>query len=345
MTAALAIAAFLAALALTGLLASGRVPLAVLDHPNERSLHARPTPRGGGLAFAPPILAAGAWLGLREPAGEALAWAGAAAALVVVVSFLDDRRRLRRAPRFLAHLAAAALLAAGGLVPPALLLPGWAVPLPLAAGALFVLLLVAWLTNLYNFMDGMDGFAGGMAVIGFGAFALLGWQAGDPIFATLSLVVAASVAGFLFYNFPPARIFMGDVGSSLLGFLVAALGLWAERDGLFPLWVTLLVFSPFIVDATVTLALRIARGEPFLEAHRQHYYQRLVRLGWGHRRTVLHEYALMLACAGSALLAVRLPPPGQWALLCAWGIAYTLLMRHVSVLERRGRGDAGRPAL
>ena len=145
--------------------------------------------------------------------------------------------------------------------------------------------------------------------------------------------LAAASAGFLTCNFPPARIFLGDTGSTALGFLAAACGLWGSRTGLFPFWVALLVFSPFIVDATVTLLRRLLRGEKVWEAHRSHYYQRLVLLGWGHRRTVLVEYALMLVCAGSAALAVRLPPAGQLGLAGGWIGVYGLLLVGVSQFQ------------
>jgi UDP-N-acetylmuramyl pentapeptide phosphotransferase/UDP-N-acetylglucosamine-1-phosphate transferase len=182
-------------------------------------------------------------------------------------------------------------------------------------------------------MDGMDGFAGGMAVIGFSALAWLG-QA-DAGFSAICLTVAGACAGFLVFNFPPARIFLGDIGSTILGFLVAACGLWGYQAELFPFWALLLVFSPFIVDATVTLVRRLLRGEKVWQAHRSHYYQRLVLLGWGHRRTVRVEYALMLACAGSTLLAVHWSPTGQATLVAAWVLVYGLLMWGVSWLERR----------
>jgi UDP-N-acetylmuramyl pentapeptide phosphotransferase/UDP-N-acetylglucosamine-1-phosphate transferase len=203
----------------------------------------------------------------------------------------------------------------------------------------FAVLFTVWMTNLYNFMDGMDGFAGGMAVIGFATFALFGWRADHESFATVSLALAAASAGFLIFNFPPARIFMGDVGSSTLGFVVAALSIWGARDGVFPHWIAVLVFSPFVVDATVTLFRRLIRGERIWEPHRTHYYQRLVRLGWGHRKTVLWEYALMLASAGSALWAVSLPPAGQWALILAWATVYTGLAVLVSRLEQTSKAN------
>jgi len=339
----LAAAAFLASLVLTGALVSGRLPFAVLDHPNHRSLHVEPTPRGGGLAFGVAIcfaLGAFAWFG--PGAGATVDWIMAGAVLVAAVSLADDRWRLHPGLRIPVHFAAATSLIGAGLVPGLIEFPGSALALPAWLGTLFALFYAVWLLNLYNFMDGMDGFAGGMAVIGFGTYAILGWQTGATAFAALNLIIAGAVGGFLVFNFPPARIFMGDVGASPLGFLAAALSLWATRDGLFPLWVGVLIFSPFIVDATVTLGRRLARRERVWEAHRSHYYQRLVRLGWGHRKTVLWEYLLMLACAASALAAVRLPAAGRWWLLCAWAIAYTVLMLWVGRLESRGKGDAAR---
>jgi len=132
---------------------------------------------------------------------------------------------------------------------------------------------------------------------------------------------------------------MGDVGSSLLGFLAAALALWGERDGIAPLWVTLLIFSPFIVDASVTLLRRSWRGEKFWQAHKRHYYQRLVQLGWGHKKTVLWEYALMIACAGSALWAARQTPPAQWFILAFWALCYPILIFGVTRIERARHSD------
>jgi UDP-N-acetylmuramyl pentapeptide phosphotransferase/UDP-N-acetylglucosamine-1-phosphate transferase len=194
-------------------------------------------------------------------------------------------------------------------------------------------LFILWMINLYNFMDGMDGFAGGMAVIGFTTLAWLGRA--DAGFAAVNLTIAAASAGFLAYNFPPARLFLGDTGSTALGFLAAACSLWGSAAGLFPFWAALWVFSPFIVDATVTLLRRLMRGERVWEAHRSHYYQRLVLLGWGHRRTVLAEYVLMLACAGSAMLAVHLPTHSAFLLALGVGSVYGLLMGGVRRLERR----------
>lgn len=341
--AVISVLAWLLSMALTRYLCSSHARLRILDHPNERSLHSRVVPRTGGLAILAasyPSLAL--WVVLRG-VSEVLVWVAGGAALVAAVSLWDDRSGLPAAIRLAVHVVAAALLMAGGLQLAAVLLPGCVLPMPGALVVVAVVLFTVWMTNLYNFMDGMDGFAGGMAVIGFATYAVLGWRAGHESFATVSLVLAAASGGFLAFNFPPARIFMGDVGSSTLGFLAAALSIWGARDGVFPHWVAVLVFSPFVVDATVTLFRRLFRGERVWQAHRAHYYQRLVRLGWGHRKTVLWEYLLMLASAGSALWAVSLPPAGQWALILVWAAVYVVLAAFVSRLEQTSKTPSPMP--
>lgn len=327
--------AFVIALLLARYLCHPGARLRVLDYPNERSLHTRPTPRTGGLAILVAICGATVPLALAWPTPTAATIAGGGL-LIALISFLDDRFTMSPVLRMLAHVSAAILLLAGGLGAPDLSLPGLQLAWPLAIGAPLSVVFVVWMVNLYNFMDGMDGFAGGMAVIGFSSLALLGMIAGNTPFAALSLAVAAAAGGFLVFNFPPARIFMGDTGSSLLGFLAAALALWGERDGVAPLWATLLIFSPFIVDASSTLLRRAWRREVLWQAHKRHYYQRLVQLGWGHKKTVLWEYALMLACAGSALWATRQTPPVQWFILVFWAVCYPILMVGVTRLERAG---------
>jgi UDP-N-acetylmuramyl pentapeptide phosphotransferase/UDP-N-acetylglucosamine-1-phosphate transferase len=205
----------------------------------------------------------------------------------------------------------------------------------------FCVLLSVWLVNLYNFMDGMDGLAGGMAVIGFGTLALLGYLAGSPAYAAAALVVAAAAGGFLPFNFPPARLFMGDVGSGSLGFLAAFFILLAERLRLFPLWMSLLVFSPFVVDASWTLIRRACKGRIPWQAHREHFYQRLVRSGWSHRRTTLWSYILMLKCAALAVLASWCAAAGVQGLLLGWMILmYLAIIAYVNARERRPLSEA-----
>jgi UDP-N-acetylmuramyl pentapeptide phosphotransferase/UDP-N-acetylglucosamine-1-phosphate transferase len=180
--------------------------------------------------------------------------------------------------------------------------------------------------NIYNFMDGSDGLAGGMALFGFGFYGLAAWLAGNIAFASVNLTVAAAALAFLFFNVHPARIFMGDSGSVPLGFLAAGLGITGSLRGYWPVWFSPLVFSPFIVDATVTLARRLLRGEKVWLAHREHYYQRLVRMGCGHRATALLEYGLMLCVGASAVWGIFQREIHQVALLLLWASIYAVLM-------------------
>lgn len=287
-----------------------------LDHPNERSLHERPVPRVGGIGVMAGTLLAFA-LVRAEPLLAALV------AALAVISYLDDRSHLPIAVRFGAHaLAAVAFVLAAAPD----LHPLWQATLALAT---------MWVTNLYNFMDGSDGLAGGMALFGFGAYALAAWLAGDLVFVAVAASIAAAAAAFLVFNFPPAKVFMGDAGSIPLGFLAAALGLLGWRAGHWALWFPVLVFSPFIVDASLTLARRGLRGERVWEAHRTHYYQRLVQLGWGHRNTALAEYALMAACGALALWALGQPPAVQWGAAGAAIAAYLVLAALVDLAWRR----------
>ena len=309
----------------------------LLDHPNERSLHDEPTPRGGGIAIVAGLLAGGVASCILFGVEKELVVIGACVAVIAVVSFVDDLSHVHPGVRILVHFLAAGALVFTGLRLDALELPGVSWALPGALGSIVTAVFVVWLVNLYNFMDGMDGFAGGMAIIGFGTLGLLGALGGDLLYAGVATSVAAAAGGFLLFNFPPARIFMGDVGSSTLGFLSAALLLWADVADLFPLWIGVLVFSAFIVDATFTLLRRLVHGERIWRAHRTHCYQRLVQLGWGHRKTVLWEYVVMIACAVSAVVAMRLDAAGQWWVLSSWVVVYAILIACVYWLESRQR--------
>jgi phospho-N-acetylmuramoyl-pentapeptide-transferase len=264
-----------------------------LDTPNERSLHERPVPRHGGIAIlagTATALALGA-LDLWAPLSLAL--------ILAALSFADDLYGLPAAVRLATHCAAALALV-------------WFLLSPMNLAALLVLAIaVVWMTNLYNFMDGVDGVAGGMTVIGFGAYAVAAQLVGHVALAMAGAALAAAAAAFLLLNYHPARVFMGDVGSIPLGFLAAALGLVGWRDDVWPLWFPLLVFAPFIGDATITLLRRLARRERVWQAHREHYYQRLVRMGLGHRRSALVGYAVMLLCALAALFGREQPPAVQ----------------------------------
>ena len=259
-----------------------------------------------------------------EPIG---AFAACAAALALV-SLADDVKSLAIEARLPAHFVAAivAVLAAGAPEVPG---EGLGV-LQLA----IVILVIVWMTNLFNFMDGTDGLAGGMATIGFAALAFAAFMANAMPLALAAAAVASASAGFLWHNFPSARAFLGDSGSVPLGFLAGALGFLGVMRGIWPAWFPVLVFSPFIVDATITLARRMVKGERFWRAHRSHYYQRLILAGWSQRRLALHAYALMLAAAVSALVARAAGPGVQLGILVGWAAAYLLLL---IAIERRAR--------
>ncbi len=280
-----ALAAYAVSLACLWLLLSPAGRRLMLDRPNARSLHQQPVPRSGGIAIAAGVAAAA--VAAPQVPVALLAIAAALAAL----SLADDVFTLPTLLRLAAHLAAAG--AALGFVIEA------GNPLLFAA----LLLAIAWFANLYNFMDGSDGLAGGMAVFGFGSYAWAAQQSGDAALAAASAGVAGAAGAFLLLNFHPARLFMGDVGSVPIGFLAGAFGVLGWRDGAWPLWFPLLVFAPFACDASLTLAKRLLRRERVWEAHKNHYYQRLVRMGFGHRRTAWLEYAAMAACAALALFA------------------------------------------
>ena len=335
MNALAVVAAFAVAAAVTGWIVSRGGSRWLVDAPNERSLHHRPVSRAGGIAIVAGLVAGFAVMAFIEAPASRHGWVLAGGLIIASISLADDVRRVSPAVRILFHLAAAACVVPAGLPGERFVLPGADVGLGATGGAALTVLFVAWVVNLYNFMDGMDGFAGGMAAIGFTALAVLCAHRDAAMLAVASLVVASASFGFLLFNFPPAKIFMGDLGSSLLGYLCAVMMLGAERSASVPLWISILVFSPFVVDASVTLVRRIVAGERPWQAHRTHFYQRLVRLGWGHRKTVVREYALMLACAGTAVLALRAPPGVQLGLLCAWVTAYVILMLGVTSLERR----------
>jgi len=306
------VALMAALLALTLILTVGR-RAAVHDIPNERSLHDKPVPRVGGIGLMTGIAAG--WM-LLSPFWSW--WIVLPVLGLFALSLLDDLRGLSARTRLIAHFVAALLALSASSI--SIL---WLIPL---------LLFAVWMTNLYNFMDGSDGLAGGMALFGFGSYGIGAWLAGNEGFALLNFCIAGSALGFLLFNFHPAKVFMGDAGSIPLGFLAAMLGIHGWQAGLWPLWFPLLVFSPFIADATLTLLKRMMRGEKLSQAHRSHYYQRLVQMGWGHRNTALAEYALMALMAAAALSVLALPASGQYTMLL---LAAALYLAIAALIDQR----------
>lgn len=299
-----------------------RSPLAEwsLDSANHRSLHAEPTPRVGGIA----ILLSVATTILTQSAVEIPAFLLAPALGLALVSLVDDKLNLSVTIRLACQVCAAVFV---GLC--------WLEHDNAFDSRTFLCTLIGiaiaicWMTNLYNFMDGANGMAGGMAFTGFGGYAIAATlsQENGAALAAVSASISGAVLGFLFFNFPAARTFLGDAGSVPLGFLAIAFDLHGYFTKVWPWWLGLLIFSPFIVDATVTLLKRLYRGERIWLAHREHYYQRLILSGWSHRKTVTSYYFLMLGSTLSALIAQN----GNFLYPIAgfWVITYALLLMYL----------------
>ena len=293
--------------------------LKIIDHPNSRSLHTTPVTRTGGLGILLGILISWALLPAALPLPV---WIGVS--LLAAVSFADDILTLPVWCRLLTHSAVAAWFAAVLLADA----HGWLI-------ATVATVAIVWIINLYNFMDGSDGLAGGMTLIGFGCYGLAAWLVGNETFAILNFCIVAAAAAFLLFNIYPARIFMGDVGALPLGFLAAAFGILGWINGLWLLWLPLLVFSPFVADASVTLAKRCLRKEKIWQPHREHYYQRLVLSGFGHYKTALLGYVLMLAVGASAVWAVGQDEIIQLGVGAAWCGVYLAMMLAFDLHWRR----------
>ena len=280
----------------------------VVDKPNARSSHDIPTARGGGIALVLVILVAMLWLAARHQSylvGLALIFFGLAA-----ISFWDDLRSLSPASRFGAQViaASAALLWLVTIVPSGGTMVG-------ADHIGFLIISFIWVVgymNAFNFMDGINGLAGGQALVTAFSTAILAHSAGLPwthpaLF--LALVVTAASAGLLPHNFPRAKVFMGDVGSVSLGFLLAVITVWIARDTswwMLP-WLGLL-HANFVLDTAITMARRVALGERWYEPHREHFYQRLIRAGQSHQRVTLSEMALQ----GIVLVLLMAAQPTNW---------------------------------
>jgi UDP-N-acetylmuramyl pentapeptide phosphotransferase/UDP-N-acetylglucosamine-1-phosphate transferase len=308
------IVAALVSLLLTAVILFSKFGKKVQDIPNERSLHDTPIPRVGGVAMMVGLLFG--WVLMLT---SLMWWIVLPLIGLFAVSLLDDMHNLSVKQRLLAHLGAAAVLVIGSglLTQQGMLI------------TLLMLLFTVWMTNLYNFMDGSDGLAGGMALFGFTFYGIAALFSHADTLAMLNFTIAAAALGFLYHNFPPAKIFMGDAGSIPLGFLAAGMGLWGWQLGYWPAWFPLLVFSPFIMDASVTLMKRSRRRAKITEAHREHYYQRAIQMGSSHRDVALIEYVLMLGVGISALWSLEQAFP--WQMFLAWGGIYALLMLTLDV--------------
>ncbi len=277
----------------------------MLDVPNERSSHTVPVPRGGGIAVVGTIVIAWAGLTAAHLLGTRYLTVPAAAAGLAIVSWIDDRRGLSPAPRLLAQIVAVTVTMAA--LPGGALFQGW---LPPALDTIATALLWVWFVNLFNFMDGIDGIAASeAAAIGLGLMLVASsGRMLDLGIAFPAAVVVLAALGFLVWNWAPAKIILGDVGSIPLGFL---LGFLLRDLALQGRWKAALILPLyFLADATLTLLRRLARGARPWQAHREHFYQRAVQRGLGHDAAVLRVVAANVVLIGCA-----------WAAENGWGFA------------------------
>lgn len=328
------ILAFLISILLTDRSCMAHSGLHILDLPNKRSLHQNPKPRTGGVAILAGIYLAVGCLAMSYSFPIPLARVAFGGLVIAVVSFVDDCYGVSPLLRLLSHLFATSLVVVPYLSLPFFELPGLHWQWTHGTALLLVTLFLTWMLNLYNFMDGMDGFVAGVTVIGLSVFAFMGWRAGDMAFTLVNLIVAAATLGFWCFNYPPAYIFMGDVGACSLGFFVGILGLWGCEEAIFKPWFALLVFSPLIMDASFTLLLRCLKRERIWKPQRNHFYHRLL-LRVGHRKAVWVEYSLMLLCSFSALGLLHRSLIWQQGVLLLWAITYLALCFYICYFEKR----------
>lgn len=299
---------------------------AILDHPNDRSSHTIPTPRGGGWGVMLTLLPAWALIGALAGGLPVVVPILAGAAALMAISWIDDRRGLGAAPRFLTQIAAVALgmvaLPSDGLVLQGLV--------PLWLDRVLAGFAWLWFVNLFNFMDGINGLAGSEAATVGGGLALVAGLAGlEPELALYGLAAAGAALGFLRWNWDPAKVFMGDVGSVPLGYTLGWLLLATAAHGQ---WMAaLLVPAYFLADATITLLRRAAERKKVWQAHREHFYQKATQRGRSHAQVVcavLAANAALVGLAGASLVV-------GWATLPAGAAVILLLLAH---LGRAGKG-------
>ena len=299
-------------------------PLGLIDHPNERSSHIVPTPRGGGAGIV--LAAVGGMLLLDIPRPELLALAGGGL-FIAVVSFIDDLWSLPALLRLAVHVAGACVAV-------------YLVGAPFgAAGALLAVVWIVGLTNAYNFMDGTDGLAGGQGVVAAAACGAIAVALGRADLAAVSGLIAAACLGFLVHNWSPARLFMGDVGSAFLGYSLAVLTVVVAQVHLLAAPAMLLALWPFVFDPILTLIRRASRRENLLRAHRSHLYQRLVAGGWTHAQVAWLYGALAVGGAIGGLGLVK-GISGAPAMALAAAVAMVLIVvRLVRRVERTAALD------
>lgn len=337
---AIAIPAFLVAVLGTGLARRYALARSVIDVPGARSSHSVPTPRGGGLGIVAALVLCLPLVLWLAPLPATFLWGwGGGMVLVAAVGWFDDHRPLSPLLRGLAHALAAVWLVAwlGGMSELDLGL----VQIELGFfGSVLAVLGCVWVVNLYNFMDGTDALAGSQGAAAAMGGALLLAAGGAQGLAGLAVALGGACLGFLVWNWPPARVFMGDVGSYAIGFSFVALALAGVQQGAVPVLAWVMLLGVFVFDATFTLFRRLLQGERWYEAHRSHAYQRLVQAGWSHRGVALGALCLTLGlCLPVSALAVARPQlllPLLGLQMAAAFLLWRALQRRVPAASPRG---------
>lgn len=311
---------FLAAVGMTGLLAVGARRLQLLDMPTTRSAHSSPTPLGGGFAIVLPFLLVCAYCASVGLLSQAQFLALLGGTLVALVGLVDDWQRLDLRWRLPLQLLAAvwSVVWLGGT--PAIDFGLWTLSHPWALNLLAVLALV-WLLNLYNFMDGIDGLAGAelLFVAGMSSVLVITAEADAGALSWLFATLFAAGAGFLCWNWPPAKIFMGDVGSSFVGFTLGVLALLSMHQEVLAVWTWFILLGAFVVDATVTLLRRLVDGQRWYDGHASHAYQHAARGYRSHARVTISITGInCLWLAPLAWLSVIQPQWGVYLTFVAW---------------------------
>jgi Fuc2NAc and GlcNAc transferase len=310
----------------------------IMDVPNARSSHDQPTPRGGGLAIVAVVGLGTGFLAWNSTISQNVALALLlSGTLVAATGYLDDLRGLSASWRLVAHFLAS--------ICAVMLINGWG--LQFAASPLLWLLVqisivfgIVWCINLFNFMDGIDGIAGSQAIfMGLSGAWIMSQSASEQGMAMTALVIASACAGFLLWNWPPAKIFLGDVGSGYLGFVIAFLAVTSSRTNAMTLFVWLILGGTFVVDASTTLIRRLLRRERFYEAHRDHAYQWLARRHRSHAQvTLLYLGVDILWLLPMAWLCSRNVESGAW-------IAAVALVPLVLLAVNAGAGKSENPGV
>lgn len=316
---------------------------ALFDTPNARSSHAVATPRLGGVAFAPVLLGGLlliGWWQLDGGAGpRAVAILATVGLLVALVSLADDLRPQPAWSRLLMHLAAAGCVMLFVRAIPSIDAGAFGVlTLSAPASAALTVLWIAGFINAFNFMDGIDGIAGAQALVAGAGWVVFGVLLVLPFLTLIGALLLGTAGGFLMHNWSPARIFMGDAGSALLGLLLATVPWVIGRPDL---WLaSVLLVWPFVFDTAFTLTRRTVRGERIWEAHRSHLYQRLVISGWSHRSVAVLYGALSalgLVCSVAVLSASAGLVPLALSGLVVAALALWAIVAHA---ERHEHGPA-----